>query len=93
LISGNPEHFTADSDLLSEYALANKPLTSVSLQEALDHFMDSRQREIETVRDNTLSHLTQELQDTIEVLKAIGQLEAETYGPSLTRWRSVLSKA
>jgi DNA-binding XRE family transcriptional regulator len=93
LISGNPEYFAADSDLLNEYALSNKPLTSVSLQEALDHFMDSRQREIEAVRDNTLLHLTQELADTVEVLKAIGQLEAENYGPSLTRWRSVLSKA
>lgn len=91
LISRNLEYFTNDSDLLSEYALANKPLTSVSLQEALDHFMYSRQREIETVRDNTLSDLTQELQDTVEVLKVIGQLEAENYGLSLTRWRDVLS--
>jgi len=92
LITSNPEHFTSNSDLLSEYALANKPLTSVSLQEALDHFMESRQQEISSVRDNSLEVLIAELRETVDVLKNIGQLETERYGRSLDRWSNVLSK-
>ena len=92
LIDKNPEHFTSNSDLLSEYALASKPLTLVSLQEALDHFMESRQQEINSVRDNPLSVLVTELRETVNVLKAIGQLETERYGQSLIRWSNVLSK-
>jgi hypothetical protein len=91
LVSRNQEYFTADSDLLTEYALAQKPLTAVTLQEALDHFMESRQREIESVRAKTLGDLTKELLQTVEVLKSIGQLEAETYGSSLSRWAVALS--
>jgi hypothetical protein len=91
LVSRNQEYFTADSDLLTEYALANKPLTSVTLQEALDHFMESRQREIEAVGASTLEILKGELLETVEVLKHIGQLELETYGASLGRWATVLS--
>ena len=92
LIDSNPEHFTSNSDLLSEYVLANKPLTLVSLQEALDHFMESRQQEINSVRESSLGMLTGELQETVSVLKAIGQLETERYGLSLSRWSTVFLK-
>ncbi len=91
LVQKDREYFTADSDLLTEYALANKPLTEVQLQEALDHFMESRYQEIAFVRANTLDTVVAELNGTIEKLQNMGELEMENYGRSLQRWSGVIA--
>jgi hypothetical protein len=92
LLERSAEYFTSDSDLLSEYALAKNPLTRVQPQEALDHFMECRQYEIDFVRTNSLQTLTAELNDTLAVLRGIGVLELEQYGKSLHKWSNVLSR-
>jgi len=92
LVDRGTDYFTSDSDLLSEYALAKKPLTQVQSQEALDHFMECRQQEIEFVRANSVEALTAELDQTVLALSDIGGLELEIYGQSLGRWSNILSK-
>lgn len=92
LVQKDREYFTADSDLLTEYALANKPLTEVQLQEALDHFMESRYQEIAFVRDNALDLTLAELNETVRKLQNIGDLEMENYGRSLQWWGEALAK-
>ena len=91
VITRGGEYFTAESDLLSGYALANKPLTQVQSQEALDHFMWCRQQEISFVNSNPVKALVEDLLETVEVLKSVGPLQVETYGPSLRRWAATLS--
>jgi hypothetical protein len=93
LIEKDAAYFTADSELLTEYAAANKPLTAIQPAEALDHFMDSRDQEIQFVRQNSEDVITAELRETIKRLNKIGQLEAERYGISLSRWTDALISA
>ena len=91
LIQKDRAYFTADSDLLSGYALAGKPLTEVEAQEALDHFMESRYQEIAFVRTSPLDTTVAELHETIQRLQNIGELEMENYGRSLQRWSEVIA--
>lgn len=91
LVQKDSEYFTADSDLLTEYALASKPLTEVQLQEALDHFMESRYQEIAFVRTSSRDVTVAELSQTVDRLRHIGELEMENYGRSLQRWLEVIS--
>lgn len=91
IITRGGEYFAAESDLLTGYALADKPLTQVQPQEALDHFMWCRQQEINFVASNTVKSLIADLHETVEVLKKVGPLEEETYGRPLSRWAATLS--
>ena len=91
LIQKDRAYFTADSDLLSGYALASKPLTEVQAPEALDHFMESRYQEIALVRTGSLDTTVAELNETVNRLQNIGELEMENYGRSLQRWSEVIA--
>jgi hypothetical protein len=92
LVNRSGDYFTSDSDLLSEYALAKNPLTQVQSEEALDHFMECRNQEIEFVRENPIKALVAELNQTVGVLHDIGELEFERYGTSLNSWSNLLTK-
>jgi hypothetical protein len=87
-----PEYF-GDDDLLFAKCLAEgRSLLDVSLEEALDHFMRCRQRELETVGVSGITAAVEELRATVEVLEAIGELERREYGDSLQRWIDVVSR-
>lgn len=91
LITADAAYFTADSDLLTEYAASKKPLTEVQPQEALDHFMESRYQEMQFVRDHLEAEIAGELRETVRRLNDIGELEAERFGVSLARWAATIS--
>jgi hypothetical protein len=91
LINANTEYFTSDSDLLSEYAAAQKPVTQITAAEALDHFMQCRYQEMTFVDSQPLMGALSELQETIKVLKKIGPLQLEQFGQSLRRWIASLT--
>jgi len=92
LIAADAAYFTADSDLLTEYSAANKPLTLVQPQEALDHFMESRYQEIGFVSNHSEAEISGELHETVQHLEMIGELESENYGKSLTRWADKIAE-
>lgn len=91
LIAADAAYFTADSDLLTEYATSKKPLTEVPPQQALDHFMESRYQEMQFVRDHSETEIADELRETVRRLSDIGELEAERFGLSLARWADRIS--
>jgi hypothetical protein len=91
LLDRGGDYFTSDSDLLNEYAATKNPLTRVQSQEALDHFMECRQQEIDFVGTNNIETIRAEMLETVSLLKDIGELESERYGTSLQRWSSILA--
>lgn len=86
LINKNPDHFTSDSDLLSECVAANRPLSDVTQEEALDHFMECREQELEFVANNDIEQICAVLKETIKILEGMGEVEKKSYGESLGAW-------
>ena len=92
IIISDPDYFAADSDLLSEYRAAGQSLVSLEQDECLDHFMECRMREVESVKKNKVGELANELRETVKRLSAIGPLELKKYGTSLQKWAEVLEE-
>jgi hypothetical protein len=91
LIDKDPDYFAGDSELLASCVEASRPVTDVELAEALDHFIEVRKSEVDSVASTGIPAICTELDETVDHLKAIGPLEEEKYGASLRRWCSVLS--
>lgn len=89
IIDIDKDYFGSGTDVLEACVSTDRPLSSLSLEECLDHFMECRANEIEFVRNNALSHAVEELQATIEKLQA-HKLEREKFGVPLERWISAL---
>lgn len=93
LIAADQDYFTADSDLLSDFSAAKRPLIEVQSAQATDHFMESRYQEIRFVKDHTEADIVAELRETVKRLSDIGELEAQRFGTSLSKWANAIDRA
>jgi len=85
-------YFGGEEGLLADCANNGRPLTEITQEEALDHFMECRAREIEFVQGNPVGTAVGELQQTVDALDAVGIIESRTYGRSLKRWIDVIEE-
>lgn len=90
LMDYDSDAFSADSTLLQTSVANARPIQSISLEEALDHFMECRKAELEFVSKNTQSEIAAELTVTIKVLQKMGDL-GKDYLSSLTVWREAIN--
>ncbi len=90
LVDANPEYFAEDTELFAEVRESGRRLNTVTLAEALDHFMVCRQIEQEAIDESTTTELAAELSETVEHLEEISPLVSQKYGESLARWQAVL---
>lgn len=90
LIERDPEYFGCDTEIVSGYVESGESLVKMEQGEALDHFMECRQLEIDFVQANPIQSAIAELRETIEHLKTIGKLEFDKYGTSLANWADSL---
>jgi hypothetical protein len=89
LIDFDPDYFGSDTEILTEYIEAGKPLDDMSTEDALNHFMQCRKLEIDFVANQSLVDAISELRQTLAVLEP-KELERHEYGASLERWANVL---
>lgn len=89
VINADPDHFASDSDLLAECVASKRPLDAISLEEALDHFLDTRRQELEFVKQHPIEEILRKLSETIVILENLGELE-RSFARSLSSWRDAL---
>ena len=81
------DYFGGDADLIASCIEAKRPLSGLSQQESLDHFLECRRSEMELVGGQGIEGVRSELQETIERIEEdLGPLELDRYGKSLKRW-------
>jgi len=91
LLDTAPDYFGEDSDLLAECVESNRPLNSILLAEALDHFMECRSAELQFVANSDIAAIEQRLSDTQKVLKEKSGLIGQEVGKHLGAWREALA--
>lgn len=89
LLDRNPEYFSSDADLLAECIDSHRPLETVSLEEALDHFLECRAYEMNFVSRFDPVAIKRELTETTELLGKLGVVE-QSYAESLIKWTDII---
>jgi hypothetical protein len=90
LIDKDAEYFGMDTELLAGCVDGQRPLTTLSQAECLDHFIECRKMELDFVSSNSVGNAIQEIEDTLDHLDEVGPLERMNYGASLERWRDAI---
>jgi hypothetical protein len=90
MIERDPDYFGLDTDILAECVASGRPVSDLTNEECLDHFLECRKLEVEFVSNQPLASAVDELGETLERLSA-WPLERDRYGASLERWRNSIS--
>ena len=84
-------YFSQDSELLEECMSTSVPLDSLAPSRITQHFMESRDGEMQFVADSDIGSIVAELRETVAALSDVGPVE-QTYSQSLERWANVMAQ-
>jgi hypothetical protein len=90
LIDKDPEYFGTDTEFMSDCLGNGRSMVDANLAECLDHFLECRNIEMETIKKKTKEQVIDDLEETIGRLQGVGRLESEQFSPALQNWVAAL---